>query len=126
VAPVAPIARDDASGIRLAAPATWTWMVLYSRKAELDGFVPGEALRLAGRGEEAARRDVAVLLEVGLVETTDGGWRVLRYEEWNETREEIASRREATRTRVRNWREQQKKPGSGVTRYETRTKRVCT
>jgi DNA-binding CsgD family transcriptional regulator len=93
-----------------AAMATWTWALLYAREQESDGFVPDVALRGAWTGEKQAKRDAEKLVEVGLWEHADRGYRICRYEAKNDTKESIAARRKETRDRVAAYRK-------GVTRY---------
>jgi hypothetical protein len=87
-----------------AAMSTWLWGLLYARGQETDGLVPDVALRGAWVGEKEARRHAVRLVEVGLWEDTNGGWRICRYEAKNETKEQIAERRRETRERVSNHR----------------------
>lgn len=87
--------RADAAG---PAMATWTWGLLYSRKRALDGFVPAAALKRSWVGEKQARKDAATLVRVGLFAAAThpelgDGWQLLRYAEWNDTREELEQRR---------------------------------
>jgi hypothetical protein len=82
------------------AMATWTWALLYVREQETDGFVPDVALRGSWVGESAAREHAAKLVEVGLWLVEPDGWRICRYDQKNETREQIAERRREVRERV--------------------------
>lgn len=84
------------------AMATWLWALLYAREQESDGFIPSVALRLAWSGEKQARRDADKLVEVGLWERADGGWKICRYEAKNDTAEAIASRRKEARERMQS------------------------
>jgi hypothetical protein len=85
-------------GMRAECVGVWTLALLYSRRHELDGFCPLEAI-------DQVARDKAVdqLVAVGLVsrDVHDGvhGIRILRYSDRNETREEIARRKESDRKR---------------------------
>lgn len=93
------------------AMATWSWGLGYTRREELDGFIPDESIKLAWVGEKQARLDADKLVKVGLWEVVPGGWRMLKYELHNETCEEIRTRRLDTAQRVALHR------GSFVTRY---------
>lgn len=81
----------------------WTWALLYSRQQELDGFVPRWSLRLAWCGEARALEHADKLVLVGLFafDADRDGWVVLNYAAKNETRDEIAERRQLDRTRKR-------------------------
>jgi hypothetical protein len=82
------------------AMATWTWALLYARSQQTDGLVPHVALRGAWVGEREARRHAAKLVEVGLWEACDGGWRICRYAEKNDTRAVIDENRARSRERM--------------------------
>lgn len=82
------------------AMATWTWALAYTRQEELDGHIPAWSLRLSWCGEKVAREHARRLVEVGLFEVTDDGWRLCRYEDKNETREQIAALRGDARERM--------------------------
>lgn len=97
--------RDHARAHRAGvAMATWTWALLYVREQETDGFVPDIALRGAWVGERAAREHARKLVEVGLWDEAEEGWRIRRYDEKNDTKDAIAARREETRERVARFR----------------------
>lgn len=83
-----------------AAMATWQWALLYSREQELDGFIPRASMRLAWVGEKQGLLDAARLVLVGLFAVAEGGWRLLRYEAKNETKETIGVRRGEARERM--------------------------
>jgi hypothetical protein len=82
------------------AMATWTWALLYVREQESDGFIPDVALRGSWVGERESMRHASKLVEVGLWEKTDGGWRICRYAEKNETKAAIEQRRLDARARM--------------------------
>lgn len=76
-----------------------------------DGFVPYAAVPLFG----IRRVPVAggALLELGLWDKVEGGYQIHDYLHYQESREKVMSRREATRERVN--RHRQKRPGNGDT-----------
>lgn len=59
------------------AMATWAWARTYSHEHGLCGSVPEVALAGSWVGERQARKDVARLVEVGLLGVVDGGWEVI-------------------------------------------------
>lgn len=92
--------RDHDRANRAAeAMSTWLWGLLYTREQELDGFVPESALRGAWVGEKMAKRHAEKLCSVGLWQPADGGWKVARYADKNETKQEVADRRAFERDR---------------------------
>ena len=113
------------------AMATWTWALLWTRAKEEDGYVSRSALRGAWTGERQALADMRKLVKVGLVEEVPadftgtspglradfaGGWRILRYDLHNETREAISKRREQETKRKASFRSKD----SRVSRWDTR------
>jgi hypothetical protein len=82
-----------------AAMGTWTWVLLYTRAKQLDGFVPAVALRGAWAGEAQAKKDMARLVSVGLATEEANGWRLHNYAAKNNTLEEIEANRAAARER---------------------------
>lgn len=91
------------------AMATWAWALCYIRDHETDGFVSDAAIGAAWPGESQARKDAARLVAVGLWEVVpegegpegDSGWRLCKYADKNETREQIDARRAEDRGRKR-------------------------
>ena len=83
------------------AMATWLWALLYSRKHELDGAVPDSAFRLSWVGEATSKEHSSRLVEVGLWKRSRAGIVILNYGKHNETREQIAQRREIAAERMR-------------------------
>lgn len=96
------------------AMATWLWALLYAREQESDGFIPSVALRLAWSGEKQARRDAEKLVDVGLWERGDDGWRICRYEAKNETASAIAQRRKDARERMQSVRANRERTNNNV------------
>ncbi len=93
------IKRDD--NRRVAAIGTWLVALLYTRREELDGFVPADEI------EHLATADIVRdLVEVGLfsAEEKDGvhGFRVLKYEVWNETKRDVERRLKGDRMRKKS------------------------
>lgn len=85
---------------------TWFWAGLHSRKYELDGFISDEAIEnLPKPANSPAWAKKLSSERVGLFERREGGYQILRYEEWNETKEEISRRREGTKERMRKLRD---------------------
>lgn len=87
------IAGPDAMGV-------YAFCVMWTRKEQRDGFVP-ELVALSAWGGE--RRENAKRLErlvsCGYLERADGGFRVSKYEEHNDTVADIEVAREAARVR---------------------------
>lgn len=90
------------------AMATWAWALAYTRKHELDGFVPDAALALSWAGPKQAAKDAERLIAVGLWTRSEGGFRVGNYAEKNETKAKIAERRAEARERMQRIREQRR------------------
>lgn len=82
------------------AMATWLWGLLYARGQQTDGHVPDLALRLSWAGEKESRRHAVLLVEAGLWENTDGGWRILKYAEKNSTKNEVDENKARARERM--------------------------
>jgi len=87
------------------AMTTWTYALLYSRRHELDGFVPDDALRGGWVPEPVGREHASVLVDVGLWGLVDGGWEIINYANKNETRAAIETRRQIEREKKQRWRE---------------------
>lgn len=82
----------------------YAFAVMYARDelTSPPGFVPEEVLLSAwGRPEWVREPQAAALVSVHLLERVEGGWRVVKYEEHNDTAEEVESNREAARERMR-------------------------
>lgn len=86
------------------AMSTWTWGLLYAVEHESDGLLPAISLRGAWAGERDAKKHAAKLVQVGLWEKTDDGFRILRFSAKNETKQAIEQRRKETRERVAAYR----------------------
>lgn len=95
--------------LALPAPSLALWVRAGSWSAQqmTDGVVPRTALPMLG----AKPKDAAVLVDVGLWETTDVGWRFHDWDAYQPTRAQIREEREATAERVRQWRARRKGKG---------------
>ena len=71
---------------------TYLVALAFSRRNELDGYVPGSAIEQLGT--KTRRRTVPELLRVGLLEADGDGYRIAKYAKKNETKSEISARRE--------------------------------
>lgn len=94
--------------------AAWLWVsgLCFSSRHLTDGFIPASALaRLTGLPKP--RQLAARLVEHGLWDEVEGGWRVHNYTEKQRSRNVVEGEREATRERVKKHRDQRK--GNGVT-----------
>ena len=72
---------------------TYLVALAFSRRNELDGYVPSSAIEQLGL--KTRRRTVPELLRVGLLEADGDGYRITKYAKKNETKSEISARREA-------------------------------
>lgn len=69
---------------------------------EIDGFIPEEVAHSAwGRPEAERRAQADALVEAGLFARVSGGYVVVRYDEHNDTRADVARNRERERTKKR-------------------------
>jgi hypothetical protein len=101
------------------AMATWAWALCYIRDHQTDGFISDAMIGAAWPGETQARKDAAKLVAVGLWEVVepgagpdgDGGWRLCKYEEKNDTRAQIEARLADDRARKKT---SSKKTPSGI------------
>lgn len=104
----------------------YLYLLLQSRGELTSGDV-SEAAALESWGAPAAyrRRQVAALLAVGLVARRDDGrLQVVKYEEHNDTPEDVAVSKEKVRARMANFRAKERACSNDVTRDTTRTERV--
>lgn len=87
-----------------AAVGYWAAALCYSRGEELDGHLPAEAVGLIlALGDRDARKlaDRLCLASVDLFKSDGaGGYWILKYDEFNETKAQIEQRRAQTRKRV--------------------------
>ena len=84
--------------------AAWMWAasIGYASEGLTDGFIPLAALAsLCPDLDTKPRLKVAArLVEVGLWEVAEGGWRVHDYLKWNFSKSAVLAKREATLARV--------------------------
>ena len=85
--------------------AAWTWVccIAYASQHLTDGFVPFEALTTFGVPQAA--KHAAKLLEVGLLEAAEGGYRVHDYHAYNAPAETVKAKRQEVAARVGAWRQ---------------------
>ena len=67
-----------------------------------DGRIYDDAIRTLAPGQRNPKRIAELLVEIGLWERIDGGYRVHDYHDWNRTSEEVANLIEMKRTAGRN------------------------
>ncbi len=85
-----------------AARDLWAWGMLYSGKHETDGDLPMAAVLASawGAGPRGNIKPAMKLVEVGLWERTDSGFKISRWaEQGNETKASLTEKREAAKTR---------------------------
>lgn len=102
-----PVARD-----------LWQWANLYARKHLTDGELPRAAVLSSpwGAGGKANARVAARLVEVGLWDVTETGWRQLRYADHNQTRDDVDADRAGARARQQKSRGAKKAAGNAGSR----------
>lgn len=84
------------------AMSLYMFCVLYTRMELLDGFIPEDvALSAWGRPESERGPQVEALCEVDLLERVRGGFRVVKYAEHNDTKDDVDTARERERVRKR-------------------------
>lgn len=80
----------------------YLFAMLYTRAELLDGLVPEDIMLTAwGAPEDVRSRQVDVLVDVDLLERVEGGFRVVKYEEHNDTAAEVEANRAKDRERKR-------------------------
>jgi len=77
----------------LAAVSVFVMSIAWSHHARRDGDLPRGCLALI----HGQKRHADLLVEVGLWEATQTGWRITRYTEWQDTAEEIGAAKDAKR-----------------------------
>ncbi|WP_052372200.1 hypothetical protein [Nocardia otitidiscaviarum] len=86
---------------RAAAVGVWTLAGTWCAKELTDGFVPDYALaELCGTAKHAE-----MLVEAGLWEVVDGGWRFVGWEKYQPTRAQVLEERQKEAERKRRWRD---------------------
>lgn len=98
----------------------WMWAasIGYASENLTDGFIPSHELAaLCSDLDTKPRLKVAAkLVEVGLWEVVDGGWRIHDYLNWNLSKAAIIARREANLARVNKHRGKVPRHGEGNAR----------
>lgn len=94
----------------IAAFGFWTAGNCYCNKRLTDGFIAREALLLISPVVKPAeaRRLAAALVEAGLWEVVDGGWRVHDFHHYNPTAADVKAERQASADRIKRWREKRR------------------
>lgn len=111
---------------RAGSSAAWMWAasIGYANEHLTDGFVPVEVLSELSDVDSKPRLKLAAkLVEVGLWEVVEGGWRIHDFLKWNFSREQVLARREQVLARVNKHRTNAVGHGEGnarVTRYNER------
>jgi hypothetical protein len=87
---------------------------MYAARHLTDGFIPGEIATTYGTKEWAAR-----LVDVGLWEIVEHGFRMVHYLERNPSAEQVRRRREQYAARQQRWRaaQEKKRRGSNASRH---------
>lgn len=101
--------------------AGWLWVcgLAWANRYLTDGFLPLGAIRRLADVDDAPRL-AARLVDIGLWERVDDGYRIHDYAEYQPSAEAVREEREANRERMRSWRERQKNVRSnGVTNAVT-------
>jgi hypothetical protein len=80
--------------------ALWTLAGSWCAKHEKDGFVPEQTVRRLG----GLKHEAEALVECGLWERVDGGYRYHGWAERNPLKADLEAKREQTRKRVSDWR----------------------
>jgi hypothetical protein len=87
------------------------WMfvcsVTWSNRYLTDGFIPSGVVRRLADVDEPARLAIR-LVEVGLWERADGGYRIHDYADYQPSAESVRHERAENARRMREWRERQK------------------
>lgn len=95
-------------GDRLPAMGLWTLCGSWSSDHLTDGFVPSEEVRRYDPKERFARRLVDVGLWITVVQDEEPGYLFHDFHDFNPTSEKVLAEREASKERVRKWREARK------------------
>lgn len=88
---------DELGRDRLAGVGLWTLAISWCNRRLTDGFLPLDRIRLLGGTTQLADR----LVTAGLFDSHPEGYRVHDFLAFNESREQVESRREADRNRKR-------------------------
>lgn len=104
---------------RATAVGLWTLAGGWCSAQLTDGHLASHMIDELG----ASRRIASLLVQVGLWEAVEGGYRFHDWADWNPTRAQVIADREATRDRVRKFRDRKRNAvtppevTAGVTRY---------
>lgn len=81
--------------LRAGPAACWLWVcgIAHCQSQLTDGFIPTEAVPLLGV-TKGVKPLLDKLVEVGLFEVTDGGYRVHDYHDYNASRDQAIERRD--------------------------------
>lgn len=84
--------------------ALGVWVLMNARVTQQlsDGWISAMAL---ARTAPNAEPYVQLLIDVGLVDRSQDGYKLHDYTDWNDDRETVLSKRKATRERQRRWRD---------------------
>lgn len=83
--------------------------IIWCAGQETDGLVSSDSLAVIARGIPKVKQQVEKLIQVGRWETVDGGWMVLKYLDYNPSREQCEKRRQDGKERAARSREQKAK-----------------
>lgn len=109
--------------LRAGPAAAWMWAmgIAYCNRHLTFGFVPAEQIdRLTSERGAAARKLAKTLVDVGLFDAVDGGYRVHDYEDMNPSADKVAADREAAK--LRKQAERERKRGGVSTRSQCDTR----
>lgn len=115
------------AGLSDAAFRLWVCGLVYAQTHLTDGLIDRRALVVVR--SKARRTQVEALVNAGLWDTCDEGWRIHDYTEWNKTREEVEGKREKWRVSKRRVRkvstvdstvDSTESPATDTIRYETK------
>lgn len=88
--------------LKAGAAACWLWVcgIAHCQSQLTDGFISEEALPMIGVAKDAVKL-ARTLVDVGLWESADGGFRIHDYLEYNQSREDVLKKRREDSERKR-------------------------